>query len=164
MSNSSIWPVDRNLSGAITPGILISEKIWNYLTMNMFTCTRDIIDIAMILNFYRVSREQWQWSSTLHFPMFQHYWSLTIVLFRFINRTHNGESYPFTEMQSEYCTALTEWTTEDSLYCRALAEWTTRDSLGEVWPFLRDVVDVFYYLSCLSHWTLVRGVLPLYLI
>ena len=48
--------------------------------------------------------------STLHSPKLQHYWILTIRLFRIISRTLiRGCSYPSAEKQSVYSTAPADW-------------------------------------------------------
>ena len=83
MSISSIWLIDRTLSGATTP----SQR----------------------------TRKQWKWKDPLHFPKFQHYWSLTIRLLRVISRILVGGVLPSTEIQSVYSTAPADWATGHSL-------------------------------------------------
>ena len=53
--------------------------------------------------------ERWQWRGTPNSPKLQHYWTLTIRLFRVISRTLVRESYRSVEMQSVFSTAPADW-------------------------------------------------------
>ena len=53
---------------------------------------------------------RWQCRHTTHFPKLQHYWSLTIRLFKVITGHLLMECYPSAVMQSVYSRAPTDWT------------------------------------------------------
>ena len=101
MSNSSIWPIDRTLPGAITPSQSGPESNGNEGVLRIHES-----------------------SSTVG-------GSTTDCLLSYAGQSWGRGSYPCAEMQSVYFTAPADWTinqliNQSNRYCKFASEWTLK--------------------------------------